>query len=934
MSLNKKENIKQIENIINNNETIKEEEYAYIIDSKNILKKENLKNMNENLFKFFGLQLDTSDEDIVNQSTKSSINNSVGNASLDNNAQKLMHIFTERLFPKCNLDGFLISRKLSANYFKKIMVDKNKIEECINYIYSHKQKFAYSGLINFDLKTIENLGYILMMSYYKFNDFKVTDRKALKACIKKTNKDSTDVIQDFFNYCNKKKSIPDHHKKTSYWERNSTNYYLPAIFIFLMNSLEKIETINIDFNIYDETISNEDVDFFAIVIYNVQFIFNNVSQIKLNLIHTKLQCGIFSKYFEEYKKALNDINGEIKKRYINLDYIYDKKWDFTTEFLLDEYRQINKKIFLENKNDYNLNIMNKSKTNDLKSDLTEIRNETKNIIKSSGRSKLSEFFHDIKSNLHQRFSVQVGHLSPKITKCNIYSGIEEEIIEENEHYSNNNPDIIYNRIDIYNDYYLNILKCFLLAINSINRFNNICKLDLVFNDSYSSNFCNFFENEIFDQENKSANIALLKDFHLLDIISNKFIKLNTLNLEINSLDSITFIKLLEAININPNSLVSLNFSFFTSDITYFPQSLYKLYNPQYSLKSINSRDNIELKILDYLLVNFTTNLKILFNLIRHKRIQILGFNFDLPGIIENNQKYNIVLIKFILNILLYILKKDTVIQKVIILAPKVKISDDFYPFVNKVLGNININDSNKTIKELSFQIQLYKIINVKKIIGESLIILNIGNCDIYTFKELVQYLASYKFSIRSSLSQLTISLVKSLRILSKELYKLLFLLFNIKIKQLKELNLITNIIINHIKEYLYLLNIFNNNWISSCTLTLNPKSEKIYKLEQCKEERNKIKYLVPGCLENDLFSPEDMVLKKKINNDKITKNNDDAFWYLKYMFQKNFLCIDNHKKKRNERLSKFLTNNVLSYIHFQKKIKLYHTLEEKDKNEL
>ena len=99
MSLNKKENIKQIENIINNNETIKEEEYAYIIDSKNILKKENLKNMNENLFKFCGLQLDTSDEDIVNQSTNSSINNSVGNASLDNNAQKLMHIFTERLFP-------------------------------------------------------------------------------------------------------------------------------------------------------------------------------------------------------------------------------------------------------------------------------------------------------------------------------------------------------------------------------------------------------------------------------------------------------------------------------------------------------------------------------------------------------------------------------------------------------------------------------------------------------------------------------------------------------------------------------------------------------------------------------------------------------------------------------------------------------------------
>ena len=925
MDLNKKEDSKQIENIINNNENSKEEEYAYIIDSKNILKKEDLKNMNEDLLKFFGLQLDTSEEDIINQSTNSSTTNSVGNASLDNNSQKIMHILNEKLFPKCNLDGFLISKKLSVQYFKKITVDKNKIEECINFIYSHKQKFAYSGLINFDLKTIQNLGYILMMSYLKFNEFKVNDRKSLKVCLKKTNNEFTNVIQDFFNYCNRKRTMPDHHKKTSFWERNSTNYYLPGIFIFLMNSLDKIETINIDFDIFKETISSDDVDFFAIIIYNIQYIFINVNQIKLNLIHTKLQCGIFSEYFEEYKKVLNDIKGEIKKRYINLDYIYDKKWDFTTEFLLDEYRKLKNNDLLENKNNNNLNIMNKSKTNDLKADLTKIRHETKNIIKSSGKSIFSGFFHDMKSNLHQRFTVQVGELSPKITKHNI----EEEIIEENNDNSDNNLYKVNNRIDI-NSNYLNILKFILLAVNSINRFNNLCKLDLVFNNSYSSNFCNFFENEIFDQENKSTNMSLLKDFHILDIISNKFMKLNALNLELNSLDSISFKKILEGININPNSLVSLNISFFTSDITYFPQSLYKLYNSQNSLKFINSRDNIELKMLDYLLEKLIINLKILFNLIRHKRIQILGFNFDIPDIIENNQKYNIVFIKFILNILLYISKKETVIQKVIILAPKVKISDDCYPFVNKILKNINNNDSNNTIKELSFQMHIYKIINIKNIIGESLIVLNIGDCDFYTFKELIQYLTSYKFSILSSLSQLTISLVKSLRIFNKEIYRLLFKLFNIKIKQLKELNVITNIIINHVKEYLYLLNIFNNNWISSCTLTLNPKCEDIYKLEQCKEERNKIKYLVPGCLEEELFSPEDNILKKKINNDKIPKNNDETFWYLKYMFQIKFSCVDNHKKKRNESLSKFLTNNVLSYIHFQKKLKLNHKLQNKD----
>ena len=227
MNLNKKENIKQIENFINNNENAKEEEYAYIIDSKSTLKKENLKNMNEDLLKFFGLQLDTSEEDIINQSTNSSTTNSVGNASLDNNGPKIIHVFTEKLFPKCNLDGFLISKKISANYFKKIMVDKNKIEECINFIYSLRQKFAYSGLINFDLKTIQNLGYILMMSYYKFNDFKVNDRKTLKSFIKKTNKDSTDVIQDFFNIVIEKKYLLNLIKKIYFGKKT------PQIIIYL-----------------------------------------------------------------------------------------------------------------------------------------------------------------------------------------------------------------------------------------------------------------------------------------------------------------------------------------------------------------------------------------------------------------------------------------------------------------------------------------------------------------------------------------------------------------------------------------------------------------------------------------------------------------------------------------------------------------------------
>ena len=905
MNLNNNNDSKNID--YNSNDNIKEEEYSYIIDSKNILKMEKTKKINENLGKYVGVQMDSSEEDIINLSTNSSM---TGNTNVEyNNIQKLIHIFTEKLFPKCNLDGFSISKKLATKYSKKLNENKNKIEECINYIYNNRQKLTYSGYINLDLNIIHNLGYILFASYNKLNDFKIYERKSLKSNITKTIKDEQNVLQDFFNHCNEKKYIPEHHKKALYWDKYRHKYYLPGIFIFLINTLDKIRTIKINFDIINESITNEDVDYLSIVIYNMKYIFNKVSHFQINFINPKLQCYMFSTYYEEYQQALDTINENLKKRYLKLDYIYDKKWDFKTEFLIEQYRQIYKTSVIEKKkNDNNINNMNKVKSND--KILSEDNNETQ-ILKKNTKSSKSGFG----SNIHKKCNVQPADFKSEM----------EGELDDIEQLSKNNPDKIYKKKDL--NYYSNILKYILLSINSINHFNNICKLDLILNDSYYSEFYKFFENEIFDQDNKSTNIPLLKDFHLLDIISNKFIKLKEMNLEINSLDSITFKKILELINSNSFSLQSLNISLFSSDVTYLQQSLYKIYNSmkENPLERNSHKDINEFKILDKLLNNFTTNIQILFDLIKYKKIHTFGFNFDIPDIIENNQKYIMVIIKFILNLLLYLSKKDAPIQKAIILAPKIKLNNDFSFFFDKVLENRNNENNNKIIKEFSLQMQLYKIINIKNIISESLIILNIGNCDNHTFKELVKYLTSFKFSFRSSLSILSISLVKSLRVLNKEIYSLLFKIFNIKIKQLKQLNIYSNIIINHIKEYIYLLTIFNNNWISSCILTLNTKSEDIYQLSECQNERNKLKYFVPASLENELLSPNDIILKKRINNDNIT---DDTFWYLKYIFKVKYSCIDNHKKNRIETLSKFLANNILSYIHFQKFINIKHNLNE------
>jgi hypothetical protein len=173
------------------------------------------------------------------------------------------------------------------------------------------------------------------------------------------------------------------------------------------------------------------------------------------------------------------------------------------------------------------------------------------------------------------------------------------------------------------------------------------------------------------------------------------------------------------------------------------------------------------------------------------------------------------------------------------------------------------------MKELSFQVQLYKIVHVKNIINVSLSILNIGNCDVVTFESLVDFLTSYRFSSKSNLKKLSLGLVKSVINLNMEIYSLLFQIFNVKITNLLELNIYTNIILNEDKEYIYLLNIFNNNWISKSVFTLNKVSDNIINMKECLDKKNQIKFFVPYSAENECLSPEE---KKKMVS--IRKNNE------------------------------------------------------------
>ena len=224
MNLKKKESSKNIINNNNNNDIKKEGSVTYIIDSKNIQKKENIKNYNEELSKFFNKKIDSKEEDEVNESTNSSTTNTTNSNNKSthstNTSKILMRILIEKLFPKRQnkeFNSFNICKMISSGYFEKhsdMKKENNKIEECVNFIYEKKLKLSYTNTIEFNSEMIQNIGYILMMTYSKLGSYKINEAKSLKENVDRLSKDTQDPLTDFYIFAGSK-------KKSSGTQKNS-----------------------------------------------------------------------------------------------------------------------------------------------------------------------------------------------------------------------------------------------------------------------------------------------------------------------------------------------------------------------------------------------------------------------------------------------------------------------------------------------------------------------------------------------------------------------------------------------------------------------------------------------------------------------------------------------------------------------------------------
>ena len=323
---------------------------------------------------------------------------------------------------------------------------------------------------------------------------------------------------------------------------------------------------------------------------------------------------------------------------------------------------------------------------------------------------------------------------------------------------------------------------------------------------------------------------------------------------------------------------------------------------------------------------FIDNLEVLFELIKLRDFTKIAVNFDTPSLLEINNAYMNTIFKFIMNLLFLVDNPKSRIEKLVILSPSTKFDSRFLPSIDNILEDINFNDNNQFLTELSLHLQLYIIKNIKNLITERLIILNIGDCDIFTFKELTKFLTSYKFCKESSLENLSISLLNSIIVYTNEIKNIFYKLFLIKIKQLISINIYTNININN-AQYLDFIDIFKNNWISKYRFIFNPKSEiAINYINQNKN--NKIFFLVSHSLESKILSNDELLTRNKIfnNNNSIDCDKEDnIYWITKQLIYKHNKTKIKQKKLNSQKLKNIIFN-TLKFLYFNKKVEIIHEI--------
>ena len=833
---------------------------------------------------------------------------------------EIIKIFLEKYYPKYEGNTSKINSIISSQIKSRQKLNKEKMEVYINYFYNAKENFKTSKILVLNKRIFRNIGIMLCYIYHKLKDYKI-DTNGIKDYINTIISKKINILSDYFLYCNNCGTDPMLLKKSYEWKKliKIYNYQVPPELIFLVNIFQNILKLEIDIEFGQDNLTQEDFQLYTMTLLNIEYVFPNLENISLNLVHKNLQEFINKQSIHKMAKLL--LNTEYTKKNYIKDNIskYSIKWDFEAEFDLAYYNNIktnskkNRKHFPNEKYSNIIYFDEKEIHTTIKSITTFQKNRKiippKNIADKNKKINDTDFVDLEYDEFDNDASTSTTNSSTDIYRVKAKQNINETKEEKNKQFF-----ALVDKNKMIYDFILITFCC--VSWNQIIR-----KLNIISNTFYTKGLIDNMRH-FYDLDNQ-------KKFHIFDILYNKQHGLNSLNIEFNSLDIFTFNKLLEIIYMNM-TWSSINISFFSSDVSYLFSPLFQIYTEQ--LKSTKEIDEfiikkgknftieeLEKKIINDISGYFLDNLANLFEIIRNKKeIKELGFNFDIPSNIITNNNYKISIFKFLLNILMLVDNKEsehkTNIKKLTLLAPKIVFDARKENSIDNFFENISLYKTSKTLMNLNIQFQFYRISNLKNLISRNLITLSLGDLDLYTFDNLLQYLTSYDFSINTNLSHLNIKLLRMITNFNIQMKLMLQRLFSINLKNLLELKLCTNLIIDKKANYLFFLKLLHNNWIHSYVITLNKKSRLTVGFFNL-FKNNKIFFLVSETIQNIVFQDTFSLMRKH------NFFSTEIFWILKrYLFKK--------QKEDDINVGKFgmqcIIFNILKYLFLTSNVKLEH----------
>ena len=346
--------------------------------------------------------------------------------------------------------------------------------------------------------------------------------------------------------------------------------------------------------------------------------------------------------------------------------------------------------------------------------------------------------------------------------------------------------------------------------------------------------CNFiiplnFEDQII-QMLKERKIFIF-DFNILsNLSSNSIIEVT---LDFNSLDNKLFQQVLNFL-IKNNKMKKCHLSFFPSEEYFSPQYLFNLLltfnnsNKSAYVNAIHTNEEIDIFLLRKLSESFGINIEKFFSFfINNPNLKELSLIFDIPSVLNKIDYYEIIIIKLIINMLIYlnnsISSSRFSLNSFSVIAENLLFDNRKHPFLNHFFSNLSIyKKKSLIIQKMTFKLKMAGLTNIYKIIPYHVNYLALGSFDYETFECFVEYITSAEFNLHSEIKNLEISLGNSIMSIKKVLNLLLKLLVQFP-KNLENISIYTSLTVNylHIKN---LLEKTNYNGIEKIFIQFNKKS--------------------------------------------------------------------------------------------------------------